>query len=166
MYFVSYHPLKETLRERKLTDREALPYLAIWVIVTALAAYPWSVEEGPNGWWAPVSLALDVGAAIWGVWYAYRQNGAGGGYDLIQKYVVLGWVVTVRFLLVFAPIFIALLEVGLIESEKKGPVDVVVYFLAEIILYQRIGRHIRDTVEKPAGQASEDAPLEGAEIQG
>ena len=31
MYFIDYHPLKQKLRSRSISDREALPYLIAYV---------------------------------------------------------------------------------------------------------------------------------------
>ena len=163
MYFIKYHPLKEKLRDRTLSDREALPYLVLFAAVTALTGSSWFAEE--FNVWDGISLALSVGTAIWGVLYAYRQNGGARGFDLIQKYVVLGWIVSVRLLVVFIPTAIVLIAagewLGLLSLDRTGPYDVAAVFITEVIFYQRIGRHVRDTAEKPANQAS-DATSEPA----
>ena len=87
--------------------------------------------------------------AIGGIVYAYHQNGGRTGNDLIQKCVILGWVVSFRFMLIAVPAMIVLMIVGnlmgLVSSDSTGPFDVLGVFVFEVILYQRIGRHIRDT---------------------
>lgn len=146
MYFVKYHPLKEKLSERSLSDREALPYFVLFIGLTALAGSiplfdEFNVFDG-------ISSMLSVLTAIWGVFYAYKENGGSNGYDLIHKYVVLGWVVSVRFFIVFIPASIALYAFGEvlgIVTDETGWYDIFLYFVAEIILCQRIGRHIGDT---------------------
>lgn len=147
MYFIKYHPLKEKLRDRSVTDREALPYLVIFAACTALVgAIP--LTGGFNHWDA-VSACSSVVLAIGGIVYAYHQNGGRIGNDLIQKYVILGWVVSFRFLLIAIPAVIALMIVGdlmgLVSWDSTGPFDALCAFVFEVILYQRIGRHIRDT---------------------
>ena len=95
-----------------------------------------------------ISGVLSVAFAILGVFYAYRCNGGKEGFDLIQKYVVLGWVVTIRCLLAFIPLMIVAYiggEVLGIITDETGIFDIAFLAVFEIVLYQRIGRHIRDT---------------------
>jgi len=147
MYFIKYLPLKDQLRCRSVTDREALPYLATFAALTALVgAIP--LTDGFNHWDA-ISAFFSVVLAIGGIVYAYHQNGGRAGNDLIQKYVILGWVVSFRFLLIAIPTIIVLMIVGdlmgLLSWDSTGPFDASCIFAFEFILYQRIGRHIRDT---------------------
>jgi hypothetical protein len=147
MYFIKYQPLKNQLRCRSVTDREALPYLAIFAALTALVgAIP--LTDGFNHWDA-ISAFFSVMLAIGGIIYAYHQNGGRTGNDLIQKYVILGWIVSFRFMLIVIPTMIILMIVGdlmgLVSLDSTGPFDVLGVFVFEAILYQRIGRHIRDT---------------------
>tara|TARA_B100001093_G_scaffold441346_1_gene442434 strand:- start:342 stop:821 length:480 start_codon:yes stop_codon:yes gene_type:complete len=153
MHFVRYHPLKEKLRNRSVSDREALPYLVIFAALTALiGAFP--AVNGFNEW-DLISGLLSVAFAVGGIIYAYRSNGAEEGFDLIQKYVVLGWVVTVRCLLVFIPLaivaYIAGDSLGLVTAQT-GFLDVLLISIFELVLYQRIGRHIRDTTTTSSEQ--------------
>ena len=146
MYFLRYQPLKEQLRTRSLSDKEALPYLVL-LCGLAAAATLFSSSEAFNSWdW--VSGGLSVVLAVCGVFYAYSKNGGRAGVDLIQKYIVIGWIASVRCTLVFIPIIIALYfgidRFGVI-TEKTGVFDVLILTCFEVILYQRIGRHIGDT---------------------
>jgi uncharacterized RDD family membrane protein YckC len=156
MYFVKYHPLKERLRARSISDREALPYLIVFVGMTAMVGAIPLIDK--YNVWDGVSAFLGIVTAIGGVLYAYRQNGGSAGYDLIQKYVVLGWVVTIRVLLAFIPTAIVLYiigdMIGLMSRDATGPYDVVIVLLFEIFLYQRLGRHIGDTIGKSEDQVS------------
>jgi len=158
MYFVRYQPLKERLRESSVSDSEALPYLIADVALTALLfALPQS--DGYN-FWDGVSGCLSVATAVGGVLYAYKKNGGRDGYDFIQKYVVLGWVVGVRFLIAFVPIALVLLllgiHIGMTSCHATHPYDVVMIFLAEVIYVQRVGRHVGDTVKDVSEQAPPD----------
>lgn len=148
MYFVKYQPLKQRLQARLISDREALPYLIIFAGLTALVG-SLPIMDGYN-FWDGISASLSVIATVGGVLYAYYKNGGANGFDLIQKYVILGWVVFVRVFIVLIPTVFALIIIevvtGLISSDATGPFDVAIIFIAEVILYQRIGRHIGDTV--------------------
>lgn len=146
MYFVRYHPLKDKLSSKSLSDREALPYLILVCALATLIGIP--IVEGFNEFDA-ISLCLSVIFAIGGTCYVYQQNGGKEGFDLIQKYFVLGWVVTFRCLLVFLSLMIAVgiiaAVLGIEVTSETSGFEVVFIALFELILYQRLGRHIRDT---------------------
>jgi hypothetical protein len=146
MYFIRYQPLKEKLKTRTLSDREALPYLILYAGLTAVACLFPTTEE--FNLWDWIGGGLSVSLAVGGVIYAYTQNGGKEGFDLIQKYVVIGWVVAVRCILVSIPIAIALFlagdALGLI-TEETGWFDVLMNAGFEAVIYQRIGKHIGDT---------------------
>ena len=86
-----------------------------------------------------MNLILNASIAIGRVLYVYEQNGTEMGVDLIRKFIVLGWVVSCRGLLIMIP-------VGLGLYTAFGVADIEATFgLIQAILYQRLGRHIRDT---------------------
>ena len=147
MYFIKYNPLKDKLRTRSLPEREALQYLVSFAGLTTLfGVLP---MFGVYNAWDGVSAFLSVATAVGGILYAYSQNAGANGYDLIQKYVVLGWVVSVRVFLVAVPVLFVIsglgVAFGLTSFEASGPLDVFVLFILEVVWCQRIGRHIRDT---------------------
>ena len=149
MYFVQYHTLKERLRERSLSDREALPYFLLFFAgLTVVHVVPTGEEFNE---FDIVSGVLSVIFGIGGVLYAYEQNGRKKGFDLIQKFVVLGWVVSFRFLLVLLSVLIVWVVLGIeetTETRETDGFDVLFIALVQLIFYQRIGRHIRDTSNK------------------
>ena len=146
MYFIRYQPLKEKLKSRTLSDREALPYLIAFAGLAA-AVYLFPSTDGSNVWdW--IGGGISVVLAVAGVIYAYLCNGGKQGFDLIQKYVVIGWVVAVRCILIFIPCAIVLYILGEllgVVTVETNWYDTIILVLFEVILYQRIGRHIRDT---------------------
>ena len=154
MYFVQYEPLKQQLRSRSLSDRAALPYLILdGVLVTLFAAI--AVAISTEGWneFDTLSMCLSVIFVIGGTCYVYQQNGGKEGFDLIQKYVVLGWIVGFRFILVGLALFTLVLLVLIValeegpapEPTRTGALDVLFIVIIELIFFQRLGRHIRDT---------------------
>jgi len=89
--------------------------------------------------------------------YAYSQNGGGKGFDFIQNFVVLGWVVSIRWLLGFIPVVILFYGVGSaigIVGENTNLFSVVFFFLSQLVLVERIGRHIGDTRNTEGEQAA------------
>ena len=72
MYFVQYNPLKQKLSSRSLSDGEALPYLILEGVVTALLSLDIS-SEGLNAF-DLVSMFLTVAILIGGTFHVYEQT--------------------------------------------------------------------------------------------
>lgn len=146
MYFIRYTPLKERLKNRSIDDREALPYLILFCVLEAIAtALPGSDYKNR---WDYISTGVTLLITILGVIYAYHRNGGRNGYDLIHKFVILGWVVAVRFFIGVVPIFIVVFALTWhydFVRDESTLFDVILFSVLEIIFYQRIGRHIADT---------------------
>ena len=146
MNFITYAPLKEQLRERTLSDRQALPYL---VASTAISAFVLGISSHknynlPDGLSVGASLTL----AIAGILFAYNKNGKENGYDLIQKFMVIGWITGVRFTLIAVPIYVVVVVVAHslgFSLKEPNPVGFTYSALFEALLYYRIGKHIEDT---------------------
>lgn len=155
MHFVQYQPLKDQLKSRTLTERQSLPYLVAWSCSSALlfGYITWTSATIPTCYHLTdfVLDALTIGLAIAGVLYSYSKNGANSGFDFIKKYVVLGWVVSVRCILFLIPLLVIYIlgvsVLGETESDTSCTTwaDVAVFFFVEVAIYQRIGRHIADT---------------------
>ena len=139
MYFVFYHPLKHKLRTNSLNDREALPYLIIYAVLFALGS---STETDRYGF---LSLCLTAIIVIGGTYYVYRQNGGKEGFNLIKKYLILGWVVSIRFAIALIPVVI----VQIVLLPNLGDFYYVIFGATiKFIYYQRLGTHIRDTRQR------------------
>lgn len=151
MYFIQYHPLKEKLRERTLSESEALPYWILFNVLVVLGFYVPTL--GDFNAWDAIGGVMSLLFTICGIYHVYSQNGGTSGFDFIQKVVVLGWVVTIRCLLVFIPsmiVFYILFAEILMEgeiSENTNLLDVMLNAAFYIIYFQRLGRHIQDTTK-------------------
>lgn len=148
MYFIQYHPLKEKLKERTLSESEALPY---WILFNVLMTLGFVVPTaGEFNVWDATDGVVSLLFTICGIFHVYAQNGGASGFSLIQKSIVLGWVVSIRCLLVFIPsmivfyIFAGIL--GLV-SEDTNLLNVFVSAAFYIIYFQRLGEHIKDTTK-------------------
>lgn len=146
MNFITYAPLKEQLRERTLSDRQALPYL---IASTTISAFLLSIPLHENyNLLDGLSVVVSLTLAIAGILFAYNKNGKENGYDLIQKFMVIGWITGVRFILIGIPISVV---VGVVAHylgfsfKETNPVGYTYYILFEALLYYRIGKHIEDT---------------------
>lgn len=154
MYWVRYQPLKERLSKRVVSDREALPYLLFFSGLEALAlSIPASSEMNR---WDIVSTILYVLIAILGVFYVYRRNGGSDGYDIIQKFVVLGWVVAIRFMIVTLSVGGLVYAVAYyygVTGDQTTLFEVIFFNVISAFYYERLGKHISDTNERNGEEA-------------
>jgi hypothetical protein len=147
MYFWRIERLKAQMATRPLSEREALPYLIVFVGLSAAVVYiPQTMSNVWDGLGAAWSVALAVVATI----YIYRQNGGADGQHFLQRYFAIGWVVGIRWLviLVLATIaFIATLTALGVETESTW-YDFMFRAIAEAVVYWRIGHHVRDLANR------------------
>ena len=144
MYFVQYGPLKEKLSNRSLRDDEALPYLILESVV--LTIFSLDISSDGLDAFEMATVGLSVIIVIGGLYHVYEQNGGREGYDFVQKYFILGWIVGVRIFLAFIPVFIVSFVVAVNLSRAGGDLlGVILYAIYDIVYFQRLGRHIRDT---------------------
>jgi hypothetical protein len=151
MDFISYQPLKEKLRNRTFTDRQALPYFILSSVLSV--PVPTSGTANSLDW---VLTGCGVLITALGLLYAYRKNGGSDGVDFIKKFIALGWIALVRWTLVFIPLsVIVMIAIGHFGGpiDESVKVEVIEWFqlfgpcIFMIGLFQRIGWHIKDTVE-------------------
>lgn len=148
MYFWRIEALKTRLIEAPLSDREVLPYQ---VICSALIAAILGVSDlfpvDAMNAWDIVGRTWTVLLAVLGTIYFYRQNGGSTGAHLLQRYLVIGWVVgirwTVALLLVFGALTVA---VTVFEDFHLPEVttwqETLLFGAAEALYYWRMGHHV------------------------
>jgi len=117
-----------------------------------IISFPVSAELNK---WKIIEAIINVIISIVGLIYVYHRNGGSSGYDIIHKYVVLGWVVVIRY-------FIVIILIGIIfyliagyfgkSSNETTLLDIVFIAVASAIYYERLGRHIADTNIKNSEQ--------------
>src|SRR5688572_12862369 len=108
MYFWNITEFKEALAARPMTDREALPYLIIFVALFP-ALYSFGGSEQND--WDLLGSLLTFLFGVFGTILAYVQNGGTGGSDFIKRYLALSWVVGIRLFVMMVPIVIVILLV-------------------------------------------------------
>ena len=175
MYFWRIETLKDLLRAGPLPQRYAFAYVFIaFFLLELFVGLPalWNTDPLPVTVWSWVAYVLTLTLFAAGTYAAYRANGGNDGLDFAARYLALGWVLTIRLLvLVFVPLllvaFIAVM-VWLIAQSDVAAADtlsddwgpewigeaVTVVFLA--IFYWRLARHFRD-IARPASLPGEHA---------
>lgn len=162
MYFLAAGRLKERLAAGPLSERETPPYVILLAVSAAVAGFP---AAGLLGWpepnaWDRVQSFLDLIMAVAGTLVLYRANGGADGREFIHRWVVLGWVVAVRFCLLVIPLAVGsrlLSERWGWSGNQTGIYDVVSAFVIELLFLAYFGLHLddlrraTDRVRGPAG---------------
>lgn len=157
MYFLDLRGAKAQLVAGPVPTDRVLPYLiAISAMLTLIFEttrfFPLvSMADGelPVLEWVDVALALLVG--IVGTLYVYRCNGGPTGEALLERWLLLSWVVGLRVLLLM---WLLLIGVSLVVpaetdagSDLAAPltwIELFAAFACQVLLYWRVGVHIRD----------------------
>ena len=151
MYFWRLEKLKAQLAGQPLSERQALPYLIVFVAMfTAVSYIPATVTNV----WDRLGALWSVAMAVLGTIYIYRQNGGAEGQHFLQRYLAIGWVVGIRWLVIIALAmveFIALLTALGADIGDTTWYEFLFVALAEAVVYWRIGYHVRDLAERTKG---------------
>jgi hypothetical protein len=153
MYFWSIHRLKSKLAARSLTAREELPYVLVFFTLLAVSANSSALFTQPSApnLWDHLSASWSIVLGVAGTIYVYRQNGGPNGQYFLQRYLVIGWVVTVRWLAWVMPagIFCYSMQ-GDLEIEQANWHEFLFFGTCEVFLYWRTGHHIADLHQTPS----------------
>ena len=148
MYFWRIEKLKTEMAARPLSEREALPYLVVFVALSSAVAY---IPQTTHNVWDGLGAVWSVLLAALGTIYIYRQNGGGGGQHFLQRYFAVGWVVVVRLIVVLILVAVAfygtLAAVGA-DTESTHWYDFLFLAVVEAVIYWRIGHHVRDLAQR------------------
>jgi hypothetical protein len=157
MYFWNITELKAKLRQARITDREAMPYLVVYSGFTAATVFSPVSDMNLQDIIAGLSAIV---ASVLGPIFVYRKNGGAAGSQLLQRFFVLGWIVLIRVLAVFMPIFIVVgihrvrEMIGIAPVERTHWFDIAVGATALLVFYSRLGCHVREVASKGATEES------------
>lgn len=155
MYFWRIENLKTELASRPMTDREVLPYFVVDAVLTSIA-----LDLGSSSFnlWDGLDLVWNIGLAVFGSIYLFRQNGGEHGNQFLQRFFAVGWVVGLRWCVWVVPLY-GVLFVTEIFREEINVVELLFQVIVNTLLIGRIGVHLRDVatrvtpVEAPAQPA-------------
>ena len=148
MYFWRLENLKSTMAARPLTDRESLPYLMVYTVSYAAAL---GLPTSAQNQWDTLNTILGTVVAALGTVYIYRRNGGRSGQHLLQRYFAIGWVVTIRWLVMLVPALVLLVIGERMLGYRSGEttwIQLVFYVLLGAALYWRIGHHVGDLANR------------------
>jgi len=113
MLFFNLRAAKEKLAQGILPDRDLIPYLLVVMAILSLVAPGWSTKDDLTLW---SNLLPSMIIAIWGTHYLYRCNGGAAGREFLQRYLVLGWVVSLRYVIAAFPICLLIYSISYRET--------------------------------------------------
>ncbi len=138
MQIISAQPLIDKFRSGTFEESEIGAYFMAHVISMAVVM---SFAFGEPNPWDIVSGFASVIITIFGVLYLKKQNGDSFGRQFLAKYIALGWVVTVRMLLLGIPLLIVLFAFAVIVGgdDALNPMGTLITIALEIIFYWWLG---------------------------
>jgi len=148
MYFWRIEELKAEMAARPLSEREVLPYLVVFVSLYAAVGY---IPQAFTNIWDGLEAFCSIALAVLGTIYVYGQNGGASGQHFLQRYLAIGWVVTLRWLVVFilaAVAFFTLMTVLGRETEETTWYDFLFLAVVQAVVYWRIGYHVGDLAQR------------------
>lgn len=142
MYFWSIEKLKDDLKKQTVTESELFKYLTVTVVAYLLGfLLPYA-----NDIWYKLSVVLMSVITIFGLYYAYRCNGGKNGQNFLEKYISIGWVVSVRWaVFVMLPVMVVYLFIFEAIGYKILTIEGFFFDLVYISYFWMLGKHIKDT---------------------
>jgi uncharacterized membrane-anchored protein YitT (DUF2179 family) len=149
MYFWRIEKLKEDIRANRLTEKDRFIYALIYIAVSAAAmeVMLYIPLENTNGWDFINSLSNVLIATV-GTLFAFKANGSGNGKDFLGKFLSIGFVVSIRFLVYMIPLMIALSVYYFFAFEEEDVIpssvaDVIPFLIWYVAIYWRLCVHIK-----------------------
>lgn len=154
MFWWRITPLKEQLLSGGPSQSDQMKYLLATLAFYVIAGEAGflAAEADPEAtlrltdW---ISSLVFIVCTCFGTYYCYRRNLAGDGRRFVERFICIGWPVSIRF---FVFLLVALVSLGvadhLIGGEASEPLfesGVIAFtILAEVIFYWYLGSHIHD----------------------
>jgi hypothetical protein len=143
MYIWKIGELKTQLSQGELPEPEAFKYLMANTVLYSLAA----IQYFNANHYDTLSGFLSLCIAVIGLWFIYKCNGGENGKHIIHRYLSVGWVVFVRFAVLFilpvTVVFILFQELYLGGIHEETTLfDVFFMSAAEVIYFLWVAKHI------------------------
>ena len=143
MYWINIESLKADLQTGRFTERDAVPYIiadGILMSVFALA----------DGYESPLDFLgaiLGILAVIYGTWFVFNRHNSHSRSSFLMKYIALGWVVSIRCLLVLVPLIIVLtIPVAILGNAAWINLTSIIWaIIFYFVYYYLLGKHVSET---------------------
>ena len=153
MYFWRIQSLKQDLARELPSQRDQCGYALASALLYTAALMPLGYDgDGPVRFVDWVLYGISMVGVIVGVPYVYRANGGHSGRDFAVRYLSLGWVTSVRFIVVLMGCLLfaggALAFLGPWDETWDRLLGLGMT-LWVVLFYWRFGVHMRDVARGP-----------------
>lgn len=152
MYLWKINDLKSTLSSTGLSQKSSFLYLLLWglAISGGMEFMAYAPYENVNIWNNVITVGYLVLVVI-GTYAFYVANGGQDGKALIDRYMSIGFVVTIRLIPLMILLMVGLgVYIGIKQGVDDdfmttiGPADAVVTLSWVAIVWYRMAIHVRD----------------------
>jgi hypothetical protein len=152
MYILKLKGLKQQLQSAGLSERERYQYLLGWMVLGAVAGLGAIARQ--QGFWPSLDIVVAGVISIASVWYAYRRNGAEEGTAFLDRFMSLGFVISIRQVIIIGAMMFLHQEISYLlsflgygEALDEGSFDwigSVLNMVPALYFLWAIGRHMAD----------------------
>ena len=160
MYFWKIEKLKEDIKSDRFSEKDRFAYFIVGITLSAIGMETTTglVEENPNIW-DMLSAIGNVIIAVVGTVFAYRANGSANGKDFLGRFLSIGFVVSIRFLVFIIPLLIALAFLSItvfpeVDENMSSLIFILPFLSWYALLFWYICRHINDVQNFPTNMNS------------
>lgn len=142
MYFWKINKLKEELKKGPLAEKSAFKYFFVYALLYSITSIPVR-EPVENGTYSSI-VGLILG--LLSVYYAYACNGGAQGKDFVVRYISVGWVTAIRWLvMVFIPFMIVFTGFKIASGKLESTlIDIFLFNIVSLTLYWKTGQHLKE----------------------
>jgi len=149
MYTWKIDKLNQQLISSNLTEPDAFKYLMAWTVLNSLAMIQYLIPNQYDTYNGIMSVVI----SIIGLAFIYICNGGKNGSHLLERYLSIGWVVFVRFMVLFLlPASIAMIAVQEIYmggiAEQTTEMDMAFVLISEVVYFLWFAKHIKFVAKK------------------
>jgi uncharacterized membrane protein len=155
MQFISAKPLIEKYQRGTFDDATVGPYFMAYMVLMAVSALGMFMDVTS---WDIFAGVLSVVITVFGVFHLKRQNQGTYGRQFLSKYFTLGWIVSIRMLLIVVPflVFFSVIFQLIGGDEAAAAVGAVFTILFEVAFYWWLGLLIAQSSESQSEQCDAD----------
>jgi hypothetical protein len=156
LYLWRVEKLKADMVAHPLSERQIIPYVVLDVFLSVIAGRT-TQSQSPQGI-VDLTVGFCAVLAVVATIYIYRQNGGAAGQHFLQRYLTIGWVVSVRcFPILFLVSIYVRVILRIVGVERPGVQIEEAYWhyfisvaLYQVIVWWRISYHVRDLAQRAA----------------
>lgn len=144
MYFWKIDKLKNDLLEKPLSESETFKYVFANLLVYSLTMLP-LLENNIWDFYSGIIMAV---ITMVGTYYLYKCNKGASGNNFLQKYFALGWVVSIRWIVLIMLPIMTIFYIGIAiysgVPEQTTLADVILSNTVYMSFFWLLGKHIKE----------------------